>query len=290
MNMYKYHPLIKSPTNYTKIWQYMDLSEFIHLLYSKSLFFCNTRKFGDPFEGSLPEFNNNIDDQKEYSISKDLFHNKKKFRKTIKSKIITNWNYQGWKNRVLVNCWHMNNSESAAMWNSYSYRNSGIALQSTFQRLQDSIKFCKEEIIIGEVQYLNYRNEWSEENFGWDIFLTKKKPYEYERELRALNIVYDNDLYNEELFNDSFLKKYRIYLSKNQRNTTKKVFSLHNEKNLPIYIPGKHIKIDLDTLIESIYISPYVDEYFVEVIQSLIEKYDISNKSLVLSELYFKKI
>jgi hypothetical protein len=270
--------------------QYMDLSEFIHLLYSKSLFFCNTRKFGDPFEGSLPEFNNNIDDQKEYSISKDLFHNKKKFRKTIKSKIITNWNYQGWKNRVLVNCWHMNNSESAAMWNSYSYRNSGIALQSTFQRLQDSIKFCKEEIIIGEVQYLNYRNEWSEENFGWDIFLTKKKPYEYERELRALNIVYDNDLYNEELFNDSFLKKYRIYLSKNQRNTTKKVFSLHNEKNLPIYIPGKHIKIDLDTLIESIYISPYVDEYFVEVIQSLIEKYDISNKSLVLSELYFKKI
>ena len=135
--MYKYHPLIKSPTNHTKIWQYMDLSEFIHLLYSKSLFFCNTRKFGDPFEGSLPEFNNNIDDQKEYSISKDLLHNKKKFRKTIKSKIITKWNYQGWKNRVLVNCWHMNNSESAAMWNSYSYRNSGIALQSTYQRLQD---------------------------------------------------------------------------------------------------------------------------------------------------------
>jgi hypothetical protein len=290
MNMYKYNPLIKSPTNHTKIWQYMDLSEFIHLLYSKSLFFCNTRKFGDPFEGSLPEFNNNIDDQKEYSITKDLLHNKKKFRKTIKSKIITNWNYQGWKNRVLVNCWHMNNSESAAMWNSYSYRNSGIALQSTFQRLQDSIKFCKEEIIIGEVQYLNYRNEWSEENLGWDIFLTKKRPYEYERELRALNIVYDNDLYNKELFNDSLLKKYRINLSKHQRNTTKKVLALHNEKNLPFYIPGKHIKIDLDTLIESIYISPYVDEYFVEVIQSLIEKYDISNKSLVLSELYFKKI
>lgn len=26
MNMYEYHPLIKSPTNHTKIWQYMDLS------------------------------------------------------------------------------------------------------------------------------------------------------------------------------------------------------------------------------------------------------------------------
>ena len=184
----------------------------------------------------------------------------------------------------------MNNSESAAMWNSYSYRNSGIALQSTFQRLKDSVKFCKEEIIIGEVQYLNYRNEWLKENLGWDIFLTKKRPYEYERELRALNIVYDNDLYNKELFNDSFLNKYRINLPKEQRNTTKKILSINNEKMLPIYNPGKHINIDLNTLIESIYVSPYVDEYFIEVIKSLIEKYDISNKSIVLSELYFKKI
>ena len=288
MNMYKYYPLTKSPIDHTKIWQYMDLSEFIHLLYSKSLYFCNTRKFGDPFEGSLPEFNN-IDRQKEYPISKDLLQNKKKFQKTMKSKTITNWSYQGWKNRVLVNCWHMNNSESAAMWNSYSYRNSGIALQSTFQRLKDSIKFCKEEIIIGEVQYLNYRNEWLKESLGWDIFLTKKRPYEYERELRALNIVYDNDLDDKELFNDSFLKKYRINLPKGQKTTAKKMLSMHNEKVLPIYIPGKHIKIDLDTLIENIYVSPYVDDYFIEVIKSLIEKYDIFNKSIVLSELYFKK-
>ena len=241
-------------------------------------------------QGSLPEFNNIVNGQKDYSISNGLLHNKKKIQKTIKSKKITNWSYQGWKNRVLVNCWHMNNSESAAMWNSYSYRNSGIALQSTFQRLKDSLKFCKEEIIIGEVQYLNYRNEWLKENLGWDIFLTKKRPYEYERELRALNIVYDNDLYNKELFNDSFLNKYRINLPKEQRNTTKKILSINNEKMLPIYNPGKHINIDLNTLIESIYVSPYVDEYFIEVIKSLIEKYDISNKSIVLSELYFKKI
>ena len=126
--------------------QYMDLSEFIHLLYSKSLYFCNTRKFGDPFEGSLPEFNN-IDGQKEYPISKDLLQNKKKIQKTMKLKTITNWSYQGWKNRVLVNCWHMNNSESAAMWNSYSYRNSGIALQSTFQRLKIPLNSAKKKLL-----------------------------------------------------------------------------------------------------------------------------------------------
>ena len=289
MDMYKFYSFIKSPTDNTKIWQYMDLSEFIHLLYSKSLFFCNTKKFGDPFEGSLPLLNNILNEQKEYQITKKLLENKKKFKNVIKSQPIKKWNYQGWKNRVLVNCWHMNNSESAAMWNSYSYRNSGIALQSTFKRLKNSIKSCKEEIIIGKVQYLNYRNEWLKESLGWEIFLTKKRPYEYERELRALNIVYDNDLDDKELFNDSFLKKYRINLPKGQKTTAKKMLSMHNEKVLPIYIPGKHIKIDLDTLIENIYVSPYVDDYFIEVIKSLIEKYDISNKSIVLSELFFKK-
>ena len=183
----------------------------------------------------------------------------------------------------------MNNSESAAMWNSYSYRNSGIALQSTFQRLKDSIKFCKEEIVIGEVQYLNYRNEWLKERLGWEIFLTKKRPYEYEGELRALNLVYHNNGDNKESLNNSFLKNYRINLPKGQKTTAKKMLSMHNGKILPIYIPGKHIKIDLDILIENIYISPYVDDYFIEVIQSLIEKYDISNKDIILSELYYKK-
>jgi hypothetical protein len=69
--------------------QYMDLSEFIHLLYSKSLFFCNTKKFGDPFEGSLPLLNNILNEQKEYQITKKLLENKKKFKNVIKSQPIT---------------------------------------------------------------------------------------------------------------------------------------------------------------------------------------------------------
>ena len=64
---------------------------------------------------------------------------------------------------------------------------------------------------------------------------------------------------------------------------------MNNKKGFPVYIPGKLIKINLDNLIESIYVSPYVDDYFIEVINSLIEKYEISNKDIILSELYYKK-
>lgn len=70
-------------------------------------------------------------------------------------------------------------------------------------------------------------------------FFTKKRPYEYERELRALN-----DPNNKELLNDFFLKNYRINLPKGQKTTAKKMLSIHNDKIFPIYIPGKHIKID----------------------------------------------
>jgi len=139
------------------------------------------------------------------------------------------------------------------------------------------------------VQYLNYRNEWLKESLGWEIFLTKKRPYEYERELRALNIVYDSDLYNKKLFNPSFSKKDQIKLDKDRTTKAKKILSMNNKKGFPGYIPGKLIKINLDNLIESIYVSPYVDDYFIEVINSLIEKYNISNKDIILSELYYKK-
>ena len=43
---------------------------------------------------------------------------------------------------------------------------------------------------------------------------------------------------------------------------------MNNKKGSPVYIPGKLIKINLDNLIKSIYVSPYVNNYFIEVINS----------------------
>ena len=43
-------------------------------------------------------------------------------------------------NRFLVNSWHMNEYESAVMWDIYSTRDFGIAIQSTIKRLCDSLE------------------------------------------------------------------------------------------------------------------------------------------------------
>ena len=48
-------------------------------------------------------------------------------------------------------------------------------------------------------------------------------------------------------------------------------------------------KINLDNLIGNIYVSPYVDDYFIEGINSLIENMIFLIMVLILLDLYYKK-
>jgi hypothetical protein len=43
---------------------------------------------------------------------------------------------------ILINGWHYNEYESAAMWDLYSQANAGIAIQSTYRKLRDSFQNC----------------------------------------------------------------------------------------------------------------------------------------------------
>jgi hypothetical protein len=63
--------------------------------------------------------------------------------------------------KVIINCWHMNESESATMWDLYTKADSaGVAIQTTFKRLSDSLdKANSEEISIGRVKYIEYDKE-----------------------------------------------------------------------------------------------------------------------------------
>jgi hypothetical protein len=58
-----------------------------------------------------------------------------------------------------VSCWHCNDGESAAMWDLYATRDSGIAIQSTFERLCDSFSHAAEPQLIGLVRYTDYLSD-----------------------------------------------------------------------------------------------------------------------------------
>lgn len=59
--MYEPHPVFEEPENKAaKIWRYIDLAKFASTLDRKALFFVQANKLEDPYEGTVPEFNDMI--------------------------------------------------------------------------------------------------------------------------------------------------------------------------------------------------------------------------------------
>src|SRR5659263_439614 len=101
--MFKEHPSFETPENISsKVWRYMDFTKFVSLLEKQSLYFARADKFSDPFEGSFSKFN--VQNRPNvYGVSEEN---------------MKYYSYCGKKMRqyIFLNCWHLNEHESAAMW------------------------------------------------------------------------------------------------------------------------------------------------------------------------------
>jgi hypothetical protein len=50
-----------------------------------------------------------------------------------------------------LNCWHLNDYESAAMWDIYQRNNDAIAIQSTYTKLCNSLIQKEPDVFVGKV-------------------------------------------------------------------------------------------------------------------------------------------
>jgi hypothetical protein len=278
--MHAQHPTFRLPPNMDgKIWQYMELAEFVSVLHRKALFFVKANKLRDPYEGIMPQFNNLIRSpgySKENQKSQDNEHSSRRYIQKLPQ--ITIQQFQLYRELVLINPWHHNEYESAAMWNLYSHENAGIAIQSTTRKLSQCFKENKEDTIwIGKVQYLDFPKDWTTEwNNLFQAFVTKRKSFEYENEIRAVTCLPDEHLSSdyilktanrEEAFFSSPSPRPRVI---NPRDLTDK---------------GKYVSANLQTLIEKVYLAPYAEPWFEEVLESLLSKYEL-NTTVTKSDLY----
>lgn len=165
--MYVEHDEFHQPEDENvKVWRYMDLSKLVSLLDSSALFFTRADKLGDPFEGSLP-----------------IDHVVDQFNCTGKLGSDTEW-----RRYVAVSCWHMNNHESAAMWKLYLKSDEGIAIQSSYKKLRESI-IDTETVHLGKVSYIDYETDRFNSPFDayeFAPYIHKRKSFEHEREVRAV--------------------------------------------------------------------------------------------------------
>jgi hypothetical protein len=144
--------------------------------------------------------------------------------------------------------WHINSNESDAMWKLYITGGEGIAIQSTIGRLKSSLKGYKSHSIsLGRVAYVDYEDDRIPDD-PLSPYFHKRKSFEHEDEYRAIIQPLKNKQNGEVDFRKSTLKD-------------------------GIYVP-----IDLDKLIEHVYLSPTCPEWHKDVAQSILRKYKLNRK------------
>lgn len=241
----RYHWMKKeyeSPLPDEKLWRYMDLSKFISLISSRSLFFASADSFEDPFEGAK-----GITPRKrkwdEYYL--EFFREAIKTVPGIDPSTLTEGSVEKDAQRLLreisesgelarqytyISCWHQNEQESEAMWRLYSRDvTNAVAIQTTAQKLYLALD-RDPTIDIGKVKYIDYEKQYATVN---GAFWYKRKSFEHEREVRAILQSRDNPC------------------------------------------AGHAISVDIDILIDSIYISPYAPKWFAEVVINVVDRYEI---------------
>lgn len=220
--MYHEHPSFIPPKDENvKIWRYMDIPKFLSLLEKEALYFSRTDKLGDPFEGSYSK--------QALAVRNDGGRYSK-------------W-HENLKTRILVNCWHMNDYESEAMWKIHLKSDEGIAVQSTYNRLTKAFHVdANYHTQIGVIEYLDYEKDSFDVGNIFNPFLKKRKSFEHEKELRAIT---DLGTWNP-----------------GSQSAEERVEH------------GKYIPIDIHELIESVYLAPYSPDWIMDLIEKLIKRFE----------------
>jgi hypothetical protein len=195
------------------------------------LFFARSDRFEDPFEGSMPTQNPTVLRaylaQAAPGIQEEHLDQFSKFR-------------QGIRSRMYLNCWHMNEHESAAMWKLYARTNEAIAIRSSYDALRTCLPDDGPHVYIGMLKYIDYSTAIIPEGNAFWPFVHKRLSFAHERELRAL------------IFEDPA--------------------SEHGQMDFSLQMPiGKQIPVDLGRLITTVYVAPTSPQWFADLVRLVLE-------------------
>jgi len=237
------------------IWRYMDFSKFVSMLDTNSLYFSRCDLLGDCFEGSYPKHtlvnrDNIMNDIVEEFNAKGLHVTfpaaEKKFGYLESISYMFEWQRK-W---TYINCWHISEYESAALWKLYARSNDAIAVQTKVGALKSNVPSTTE---IVEVKYIDYSSTVVP---GFQYFRPdhyKRISFSHERELRAI-------------IREFPVKENYVDVGKDNDVT------------------GKYIRVRLNDLIGKVYVAPMAPDWFRNLVENVMVKYDL-RKELVKSSL-----
>jgi len=213
------------------IWRYMNFASFCSVLEKEKLFFKRLDRYSDQLEAVLYE--STVQEFEERYRAKAPWSSRNNAKKyALREK----WNYRHAARYILSNCWTISNHEDYALWRVYlAGTREGVAVRSTGGKLKDSLAQQNEYIIsLGKVSY----DEPKADDINMPIVATsKRRPYSYENEYRAL--IFGQHKYN-----------------RNDGSPAKPRFSV-----------GAYVPVNLRVLIDRIYVSPFAGKWFFELVK-----------------------
>ncbi len=244
--MYEEHPAFSPPPDDAVLWRYMDFTKFISLLDRSALFFARADKLGDPFEGALSVKNKELrltsyvdrlsDVEK---IVLEVQNPEKNIHEISEEHVQDSINMsKNLRQFILINCWHESTHESAAMWRLYAGETDGVTITTDFSSLKQSLR-SSEHIYIGKVNYVDYEHHQIPERNLFDSYLYKRHDFKHEEEVRAITTTFP-----------------------------KSAEEVHQPPD--ICDVGRYFEVDLSLLIKAIVVAPYADDWFLELVQSMV--------------------
>ncbi len=226
---------VKTPHGNTILWKYMSLEKFIDLLISNELYFTNASKLTDKYEGMIPL--KSYDSYRKELIQQNLSEEE------IQERIsVLTYSAQTFRDLTLVSCWTMNRFESYALWKIYlSGSKGGVAIRTTASKIKEAIKnggeTYDEDIFFGIIEYSDFLED-PNSRFQW--ITRKTRFYDYEKEARLFIFHYPK--------------------SEGGGNPPYKISN------------GRRFKVDLNLLLDKIYLSPFTAEWFAKSFNEAIER------------------
>jgi hypothetical protein len=230
-----------------QLWRYMDFAKYVSMLERRALFFARADRLGDPFEGAISPLN-----KRERKKSGDdsailLSERGTVTMSTPRSYSAINKTMREW---TYINCWHLNEVESAAMWRLYAQTSQAIAIQSTYHKLSQALPNAAS---LGVVQYIDYQKTALPTDQLLHMYLHKRRSFQHEREVRAIILGWNSDEGELRLF------------TRNPRS-------------------GIEVLVDLNAVIERIYVAPAAPAWFRELVGQVSKRYGL-DRDVVASSL-----
>ncbi|GAB3602501.1 hypothetical protein [Microbacterium aureliae] len=240
------HPSFSNhPEDSESVWRYMDLARYLSLLQTSALHFARSDQMSDRWEGAIGQLNV---ERRSALYGEDfaaMYANSGLKRANI-------------MRLIHMNCWHLSEVESAAMWDIYQREGRGVALKSNWGLLKGSIT-SNRSVYGAKVEYVDYRSTLIPEGIVFDAFLHKRESFSHEREVRLVMLAGgDDDELGDELDDRN-----------DEESDEGRPLTSVDEPVIPV-------SVDLPTLVERVYVAPDAPSWITEVVEAVTRQYGLA--------------